>query len=301
MWLNTKKLSLPLALALALVASAFPLTCYVLSLSLFGLPHIYCELSYIYDRLYPRVPRQFMGSVLLILVVLCACNLMAIFIPVNHYLEIALSLAFLLFVVAYIFAPSLLALACLLLFGIAIILNPVMVFFLMAFLHNLTPWGFLKERGASQNAILVFIVLPIAVFFLAMVCAQDHFYYAQATASVYLTHYIPRQYQALPWTQSLFAAAVYLQLIHYDSTIRLLPGFMTQRIKLPWVLMAVFAFTACAFMYDFQMSRSLYSVFATFHAWLEVPVLLAMFAMSTTPNSMPPLAVTATHSTLDKV
>jgi len=271
-----KSLSISIAVIFALLASSLPLTSYVLSLSLFGLPHIYCELKYINDRFSDRFNQQFKIMVLSILCIICINSLIALIHPDSFYLEISLCLILMLVVLSYCYAPSLVCLSFLLLLIVGIILNPILVLFTMAFLHNLTPWGFLKELRANTHSIIVFIVFPILVFMLSALFALDFNFYSPTNASNYLSHYIPRQLQEIDWLKSLFASAVYLQLIHYDATIRVLPTFMQNRLKLNWTLLVLFAGVFIAFMMNFTFSRAYYSIFATFHAWLEVPILLIM-------------------------
>lgn len=273
-----KKLSIPVAVILALFTSFFPITCYVLSLSLFGLPHIYYELNYIHDRCGSQLSFRFKAGVLTLLCLMSLCSFAAIVMPFPHYFEIVLSLALSLFVITFVFAPSMLCVSLIFFFAAAITFNPVLVLFLMAFIHNLSPWAFLKERRASKNAIIIFILIPICVFFLSFLSALDDSFYDKSQIAIYMTHYIPTQWQTITLTKALFATAVYMQLIHYDSTIRLLPTYMTRSIKLPIPLIGIFTFSLIAFMLNFSISRAYYSVFSSFHAWLEVPVLLAMFA-----------------------
>ncbi|VVC75592.1 hypothetical protein AQUSIP_08820 [Aquicella siphonis] len=278
-------LSLPLATALAAISSLMPLTCYVLSLSAFGIPHVYYELHYIRERFSSRLSLPFKSGILLVLTMICLCNTAALIMPFQHVMEIVLLIAALLFLLAYFFAPSLMTLAGIFLFTAGILFNPVLVFFIMAFLHNLTPWGFLKERGASGRAWIIFILLPVVVFFLSMPTALDHALYSPADAETFLAHYIPVKWQDIDFVKPVFAAAVYLQLTHYDTTIRVMPKLMSQGIRPHRLVYVVFALVCCAFIFSFKTSRSVYSILAGFHAWLEVPILLAVFAGYFEPES----------------
>ena len=273
-----KQLSIPFAIVLAFVASIMPVTSYLISLSLFGLPHIYYELSYINNRCGNHMSTSFKTAILLVLCLLCSCSLVAIIVPITYYVEMVLALAFLLILITYIYVPSMLCFSLLLGFAAAVTFNPILVFFLMAFLHNFSPWAFLKERQASQNAFFIFIILPILISCASHYLSLDYSIHTESQIPVYLAHYIPLPWQQFSFTKAIFATAVYLQLIHYDSTIRLLPSYMTSKIKLPVIIIMIFAIAYISFMINFAMSRSFYSIFAAFHAWLEVPVLLALFS-----------------------
>lgn len=271
-------LSLPVAVSFALISSLMPLSAYVFSLSLFGIPHIYYELHYIRERFSPRFPTAFKSAVILVLIMICACSTTALLMPFQYFPETLLFMAALLLVLAYFFAPSLITLALLFLFTTGIVFNPLLVFFTMTFLHNLTPWGFLKERGANGKAWIIFILFPIVVFIITALTALDASFYSQAMAETFKAHYIPLEWQNIDYLRPIFAAAVYLQLIHYDTTIRILPSMMQTKIRADRLVIVFFLLAVCGFIINFKTARSVYSILAGFHAWLEVPILLAVFA-----------------------
>ncbi|WED44040.1 hypothetical protein [Legionella cardiaca] len=143
----------------------------------------------------------------------------------------------------------------------------------LAFLHNLTPWGFLKAENATQNAWLIFVVNPILVFGLSLLLAIDPSFYSSQQAHLYLAHYlVSPQVNAL--IISFFATAVYLQLIHYYYVIKVLPRFCAAPIKINTALSLLFCSLGLGFLYDFQDSKKFYSLIAMFHAYLEIPLLL---------------------------
>lgn len=269
-------LSVPLAVTFAVISCIFPLSCYAVSLAIFGLPHIYCELRYLNERFAHCVKPHFKYSSLLLVSLIASVNFIAIFIALPHHLEMILSIALLLVLISCLYIRA--AVCVLILFTLIgiVLINPLLAIVVLAFTHNLTPWGFLIDQRADRHAALIFVVLPCLVMMGSYLLSQDFFLYSSAHASMLLSHYIPVIWQKESLVRAIFATAVYLQLIHYDATIRILPGLMQHKFKISWPVLLFFIITPIGFVMDYAATRSFYAVFASFHAWLEIPLLMLL-------------------------
>jgi hypothetical protein len=189
---------------------------------------------------------------------------------------------------------------------------PVVAIVLFALLHNVTPVGLLAERlrGAQrQRALLacavVFLVVPLAI---AMGHAGDA---ARALGLVgtdngpldfgdlaaQMPSFVPLPWLSTEFGADLFRAAAFLQCMHYAVVIGVLPrlgaGASGQATRLTWPPAASFRMAVIAlavlllfgFVIDFGDARACYGVFASIHAWVEVPVLLLACASSTLPSA----------------
>lgn len=193
--------------------------------------------------------------------------------PVNYLFIVEIGFVLALIVVALYFKAHLYTLLVLLLFAIGIIINPIILFVCLAFLHNLTPWGFLLAEQTAPKAWLIFVVNPVIVFGLSLLIAIDPGLYSTTQANLYLSHYlVPHDINAL--TVAFFAAAVYLQLVHYYYVIKVLPKFCKTPIKINIGFISLFLLLGIGFLYDFPSSKKFYSLIAMFHAYLEIPLLL---------------------------
>ncbi|CEK10984.1 hypothetical protein [Legionella hackeliae] len=258
-----------------LLASIFPLSSYLLSLSFFGVTHIFYELSYIYKHLAHKLPRAFIILVVGALLLLLMIKTIAIFLSIPYSLLLIIEFSFILILmtIACYFKTTFLTVLILLLFMVGIIVNPVILFMCLAFLHNLTPWGFLVAENAAHKAWIVFIICPLIVFFMSLFLAIDPGFYSLSKVNLYLSHYLVTEH-INAFMFACFATAVYLQLIHYHYVIKILPSFCKTPIKLPGVVIGVFLIMGLIFLCNFQESKKFYSLIAMFHAYLEIPLLL---------------------------
>jgi hypothetical protein len=97
---------------------------------------------------------------------------------------------------------------------------------------------------------------------------------------------VPGPWLEAPWAGDLFAAAAFLQCLHYLVVIGWLPrlgaGDEPAAPKLRWpeprafagLVVASTALLAIGFLADFTGARAAYGVVASVHAWIEVPILL---------------------------
>ncbi|MDJ0522310.1 MAG: hypothetical protein QNJ90_09585 [Planctomycetota bacterium] len=296
------------ALLAAFAAARAPLATYALTLAAFGLVHVLTELRYVDRRFSPRLPFGLTATWLglLALIVLLRLVRLTDVTPLPHAEAAELLLVAVLAITALIplrratwprRATGVLVIALLL---AGALLVPVTTLVVLAVLHNLTPIGFLAERlrGNGRRAWLagatvLFGVVPVALAFgvlgppayggagpLPAGGLEDH-----------LGVFVPAAWHARVDVAQLFAAAAYLQCMHYAVVIGLLPrleprAVETTRVYVRWPrarawlpilgVAAVGGFVAYAA--SFGDARAIYGLFALVHAWVEIPVLMAALA-----------------------
>jgi hypothetical protein len=174
-------------------------------------------------------------------------------------------------------------------------------------LHNLVPAVFLWESSSSlrspsaRHGVRTVTVVALAVVPLAFVCgAFDALVagaqplgalgpgWATAAAAV-----APPGWSGLPVVR-LFAAFAYMQTVHYVVWCWVLPrhapdaaaafeqrplaGRALSRPRLPLVVAAGTALVGALFLVDYSTGRVMYASLASYHAYLELPVLLAFLS-----------------------
>ncbi len=299
------------ALVAALFASAMPLLAYAGSLALFGLPHVLTELRYVDGRFGSRL-RSGEGLIVLailgLVVVLRALSLARAIDPSDEYVAELGLVAVLAFLVVPDLAsrPARAALAFLIGATIATgsAVAPWVTVVVLSILHNATPVGFLAERfagtargkSAIRTCAVLFVLVPIAIGVglgsraltaLGLYAPDRAFESAGALAS-HLRVFVPAEWTSSPIAPHLFAASAYLQLLHYGVVIGVLPRLLGPRGTpadapvAPWPKRTVLALciaivgiaAAIGFVHDFAGTRAAYSLVASVHAWIELPVLL---------------------------
>lgn len=179
----------------------------------------------------------------------------------------------LLFIISLYYKTSVTNTLIVLGFSVAMIYKPILLLICLAFLHNLTPWGFLKLQGGTKNAWIIFLINPCIVFILALFFAMDTNYYSNSNAIQYLSHYVLVP-SVDPLIVAFFSMAVYLQLIHYYYVLRVLPGYSSSPMKISKIMIVLSTLLIVGFIYNFQVTKQFYGMIATFHAYLEIPLLL---------------------------
>lgn len=250
----------------------------MLSLSLFGLPHIYYELVYIRRHVAAILPRPLLVAVLSILSFLVIVKMFNLLSPFHLIAPIELLCLVSLLLIGLYFSSNGLTIIVLLIACSVLIVNAALLLLILACLHNLTPWGFLSVHQASRRAWIIFIVNPCLVFLLAFWLTADATLFSIPQRHLFLSHYTYSSFNAT--TLAFFAAAVYLQMVHYYFVIRVLP----QRAKLtltlhPAAAVGFLLFTSL-FFYAFSATKSVYAVAALFHAYLEIPLLLYLLPLA---------------------
>jgi MFS family permease len=301
-------------IALAAVLGA-PLAAYVLMIAAFGLPHVLCELRYCDERFSARAPRGALIAIMVLLVALGGLRIAQALTSVPAHAAVwgELGLGVALAATAAWFMPRRRIVGavagCALAAGAA--LAPIVTFLVVAWLHNLTPLGFVAEilpaRERRRGVVLLLIPFVLAPAFVASGLPQaalhDWLGYSATTApsifhagryplSAFLAPTIPFS-RALP----LFSAAVFAQAMHYLSVIAVMPlllkragGSAGSRL-VPWPSWAVFYFgvgVLALFVFaghaiDYRTARAFYGVAAAIHSWVELPIFLLALGTGFSP------------------
>jgi hypothetical protein len=279
----------------ALLAAAFPLALYTLSLAAFGLVHVLFELRYVDARFSPRVPRGALAAISFLLLATALERTLGFagLLPPRTaaVVELALLAGLIGAVLPHLrrFAP--LGVAALGLVVGALLYAPLAALPLLALLHNLTPVGFLAEalpparrRRAMALCALVFLAVPAAVALLSLRLEGGGWDPLGAgPLGDHLRAFVPA---STPGAAAIFSAAVYLQVMHYAAVVYLLPPLAPEwrpaAALLPWPRPTLFhrgaaalaALLFVAFALSFRDARAFYGIAASVHAWVEIPLLL---------------------------
>jgi hypothetical protein len=285
--------------ATAVAAAWAPLWTYALSLSLFGLPHVLVELRYVDERFAARVPPRTLAWFACGLCGIVGVRLAALGglgtgtgrATLELLLGTALVAGALPLLRHHRSQPLALAVGAALLLGA--LLAPLPTLVLLALLHNLTPVGFLAERlrsgprlRALGAAALVFGVVPAILLGVDVPDRGLGGPFTSGELDAHLPAFVPGPLLDGPFADRLFAAAAYLQCMHYAVVLHVLPALggaqETAGARVRWPDWTTFTIgTAIAgggfllgFRSDFAGTRGVYAVFAALHAWLEIPVLV---------------------------
>jgi hypothetical protein len=285
------------ALALSLAAALAPLPLYLVSLSLFGLPHVLWELGWI-RRVYGDVlsrGRWFAIAAILALQALARLgawsgSLDPALVATLDLLTLALAM------LACIgatrtpgtwrrMASGVVAAAI----GAGLIWaidrgEVVAVLMLLGIAHNFTPVllapGEARLDGTPARRILArLFLLPWLLALLVWLAVPSHGEGAALAGMPAEASWLGRQ-----WPDVLRAALsglVLAQCLHYYAVIRLLPGTLAQPLAAPRAIMVALAASAALGLYflaDFGDARRLYAVAAGVHAWLEWPLVLLILS-----------------------
>ena len=313
--------SISAAVLLAALALAAPLPVYAFSLAAFGIVHVLTELAYVDRRFSDRVASRVGQTWILLLAAVVLVRILAITGTLEGrpraWMELGLVMLLALAVLPIArrsAAQALLASACIAVVALLLVgstLAPFEVLVILAFLHNLTPVGFLAEalhgderRGAMRLCALLFVAVPLLLIsglprmgLHALGLDNGHWQIGGVgSAEDHLGALVPRAWVVGTTAFDLFTAAVYLQCLHYAVVIGVLPRLVqhdrsTASVTLPWptghrftwLLVVAGGVSLVLFAQSFSEARALYGIFAAVHAWIEVPILLTALAL-------PPLA-----------
>lgn len=293
------------AIAVAAVLAA-PLASYVFMIALFGLPHVLCELRYCDERFSSRIPRRALWAIGALIVVLAALRIAqaAAVIPPKIAVGSELALGVALAASAAWFMPQRRAIgfASGLALALGIAFAPIATFLAVAWLHNLTPLGFISEivpRGERRRILLLLFIPFVAV---PALVASGLLQEALGAALGYSSLYAPSLFGAgrgplaafltpdisFRGALPLFSAAVVAQSMHYLSVILVMPQLLRRYQQedrttiVPWpswrlfyVAVAILAMLVFAvYAADYKSARAFYSVAAAIHSWIELPIFL---------------------------
>ncbi|HVL08640.1 MAG TPA: hypothetical protein VM512_05725 [Burkholderiaceae bacterium] len=278
---------------LTLGALFLPVPLYLVSLALFGLPHVIWEMAFLRSRYGTRWPAMWWRALWLVLLVQAALRTAVWYGTYPAALSaITDLLALLLLGAIVLLAPrgtgwrarlsgAMLAGVMFWLLERGEVLGALLI---LALLHNLTPlalaWDLAREHRQARR--LAWTIS--ALFVLPLLIAASGW---QGSTALLLNSHGRLLDGQLPGTWSgafrpaLLSAVVLAQCLHYYCVIVLLPQAeraRTARDVLPAplrnVALAAAGLLAIYFVSDYQNARALYAVAAGAHAWLEWPVLL---------------------------
>ncbi|GAA2744008.1 hypothetical protein [Kitasatospora cinereorecta] len=287
------------AAGLALVtALRAPAGLAVLGLATFGILHNVLELRYVSGRFERILTGRFLALLLLLISGIVLCRLLPPA-PGPRAAEILLTYGVLATACLYSLRPRplLLAAATTVLVGAASVSLefPAYHFVVLTHLHNLVPLLFLWEwsRGLPRGR-TVFLAVQcawvLAIPALLLSGALDGWLAAgTATTDRLATAYTPPAWLHTSAGLRFVAVFAFLQTMHYVVWVWFLPRYapdaaaaFDRRVPLlrgprAWLLgCAVGAALAVLFATDYAQGKALYAAVASFHAYLEFPVLLVL-------------------------
>ena len=291
--------------SLALAVGA-PLTVTVLGLLLFGVLHNVLEIRYVAGRFATLLTGRFLALLLALISGIAVCRLTAASWPVgSRHAEVAIGYAILaagcwigLRGVALLAGLGVLALGAYASFS-----YPAYHFVVLTHLHNLVPLVFLWDwagRIAAPRARLAFrmtqVLWIVVVPLLILAGALDRWVSAAPGVAA---RFVGDGDRIIAATAPPAATAeigvrflvmfAFMQTMHYVVWVGFLPRFAPDAAaafdaRVPWLrgrrawLVGIVGggFLAVLFLSDYFAGRALYGALATYHAYLEFPVLLAL-------------------------
>jgi hypothetical protein len=288
--------------SVAAVAVA-PIAAFVLMISAFGLPHVLYELRYVDERFSARLsptPLTIIGALIALIAAARIANGMHIIMgDAFLWIELGLGAALALTATALMRRNKPLGALIGAAFALGAVFAPIPTFLIWAWLHNLTPLGFVAEIIEGEERRRWLLLLSVPFFVLPALVATGVFHHLADLlfrvaelqwTSVFgagdrpLLSFLPPD----SWDLNLFSAAVVAQSMHYVAVIVLLPRLLREKQRapaatiVPWpswptFAVAVTAIAALAFgiyAVSYTDARAAYGVAAAIHAWIELPVLL---------------------------
>jgi len=281
---------------LALVAAAicFPLPLYLVSLALFGVPHVVWEMGFIRQRYLKLAPTGWwlaLGGVLL-----CDASARLVYwlgLWSGEKTGIINMLALLLLALLVVLVPSRISLrariAGLCLVGVVGgLLNAgevALPLLLLGLIHNFSPLPMLWDMTRDTPSLKPLAWQMTGLFLIPLLLACTAL--PGIALPEFMQGYVPLLDGQWPpsWAPAhragLWSAAVFAQCLHYFSVIYLLPKVQQQQsgqaILPRWAkIVTLLAALGLVGYYavDYGTARKLYMVMAGIHAWLEWPVLL---------------------------
>jgi hypothetical protein len=286
-------------IASAIGAIAFPFATYATTLATFGIAHVAIELRYIDSRFHHQIDRTLESRLVILLIAIAWWRCCAIFgwlaADIAHILELSCGLGLVLIATQYLggynrqlILPGIILSSLL---GMGIVRDPIATSAILAIVHNLTPIGFILDRQDSKYSRalsiacgIIFGAIPLLIFLWQLLYSIGRI--DLVTNSVYLNGFVAPAWQKLSIAYPLFSAVVFLQCTHYLAVIGLFSQWTNERAPtlLPWVnskffciiLTGISIYLLVAFQHNFTLTRSLYGIVASIHAWLEIPLLLLL-------------------------
>ena len=284
-------------------ASIAPIATFVLMISAFGLPHVIYELRYCDTRFSSRTSPgllMVLGGLVSAIAIGRIAN-GAHWLTSDYFVPLELGLGSVLALVAawwmreHRWLGALIGLA----FAAGATFRPLETFLIWAWLHNLTPIGFIAEitEGEERQRWMMILFIPFVLvpglvatgvfqqLAVQIVGSADlQMFSIFGAGDIPLMSFLPPKSYDL----NLFSAAVVATSMHYVAVIVLLPRMLAAKgssamptlVRWPdWRTFAVIvgAIALVAFgvyAVSYKDAKSAYAVAAAIHAWIELPVLL---------------------------
>ena len=296
LWISTSIVSVA-------AAAVAPIMAFVLMISAFGLPHVLYELRYVDERFSARIspaPLAAIGVLIALIASARIANGMHILMGEAFlWIELGLGAALALTATAVMPRNKLLGAVVGMIFALGAIFAPIPTFLVWAWLHNLTPLGFVAEITEGDERRRWLLMLSVPFFVLPALVATGVFHDLANTLFTVaelqwmsafgagekpLLSFLPPD----SWDLNLFSAAVVAQSMHYVAVIVLLPHLLRAKQRTPaptivqWPSWPVFAFAVAViaalafgiYAVSYTDARAAYGVAAAIHAWIELPILL---------------------------
>lgn len=296
-------ITIAVALAIALRA---PLAVTVLGLIAFGVLHNVLEFRYVIGRFATLLTGRFLTLLLLLITGIVMCRLLATFVPVGaRYAEIGLG--YLVLVAGARIGISRrwfpVAVALLGVTAAASFRWPDFHFVMLTHLHNVVPLVFLWDWAArirSDRTRMIFrlsqVLWVIAIPLIILAGALDHWVSADPGIVARFIGDGGRVIAASALSSDATTVGVRLLVIfafmatmHYLVWVGFMPRYAPEASaafdrRVPWlrggrvwiVGIVAGAFLAVLFFSDYFQGKALYAALATYHAYLEFPILLAL-------------------------
>jgi hypothetical protein len=302
----------------ALLAILSPLAAYSLALAAFGLPHVISELRYVDRRFGRRLGAGLVTMVLAMLAVITAIRTATVLHAVPPEIGVPAELAAVAVMILACAQGAMqrkaVAITAGILLAVATLLAPFDTAVALSVLHNLTPLALLwqlapggRRRRIMLPATALLLGLPLliatglprlALLGAAAVAGGSDPLDAGPLAR-HLSVYVPRALEASHHAIDLFTAAVVAQGGHYIAVIVVLPMLLARldpsaRGLLPWprggsfagLILVIALASLAAFFQAFGEARAIYGIAASFHAWIELPIIILALT-SAQPSSSP--------------
>jgi hypothetical protein len=267
------------------------------------MPHVLYEMRYVDERFGARTSRPALGVLGLLIGVIAAARILSgmQLISGTWFMPYELALGGVLALTAAWFMRQNRVLGALAAsaFALGATLAPIETFLVWAWLHNLTPLGFVAEITEGEERRRWLAMLSVPFFLVPALVATGVFHEAaaallspawQATSAFGagdkpLLSFLPSGSHDL----HLFSAAVVAQAMHYVAVIVLLPQLLKEKqgsaarptlVAWPgWGAFAALVALAAAVSFgvyavSYADARAAYGVASAIHAWIELPVLL---------------------------
>jgi hypothetical protein len=280
------------ALPLALVN---PVAASIGALALFGLAHTFLELRWVLARFQPIFTPAFLAATGSLATVIAVARLTG----APKQVEIAAGFGIVAVGLAHagrtgrIPPTSVLVAASALTAAAALSLRtPGMYGIVLAHLHNVVTamlvWQWSKGRPGFRPALLTaYALVPAAVLLGACDALLPAPAQPTGAAKLLAGSIVPPQHLGSAMGVRIVAVFAFLQLVHYGIWCWLLPRRSAPKpartsaratTKTPWLAVAVVAtgLLALVFRTDYATGRTLYGSLATYHAYLELPVVLVL-------------------------